>query len=72
MEEKFRRMGLLSDDASDDLLDDNDSGTVVDISQKQYVEGLEWRAEIWSAPISQKSVIFYWSSWQIFVRQNSR
>ena len=46
MEEKFRRMGLLSDDASDDLLDDNDSGTVVDISQKQYVEGLEWRAEI--------------------------
>lgn len=54
MEEKFRRMGLLSDDASDDFLDDNDSGTVVDISQKQYVEGLEWRAEIWSAPISQK------------------
>ena len=44
MEEKFRRMGLLSE--SDDWSEDPD--VLADISQKEYVEGQEWRAEIWN------------------------
>jgi hypothetical protein len=42
MEEKFRRMGLLSE--SDDWSED--PSVLADISQKEYVEGQEWRAEI--------------------------
>lgn len=48
MEEKFRRMGLLSDD---DLVEDDSADAIVDISQKQYVEGIEWRAEIWNVAV---------------------
>jgi hypothetical protein len=45
MEEKFRRMGLMSGDLTEDewLGDENVLGN---ISQKEYVEGQEWRAEI--------------------------
>ena len=46
MEEKFRRMGLLSDSESNDWSEDPD--VLADISQKEYVEGQEWRAEIWN------------------------
>ena len=44
MEEKFRRMGLMSDDPTDEW--DTDDNLLASISQKEHVEGQEWRAEI--------------------------
>jgi len=46
MEEKFRRMGLMSEDPTDEW--DNDDDLLASISQKEHVEGQEWRAEIWN------------------------
>ena len=47
MEEKFRRMGLLSDNDNDFLSPtDLDQNVLGNISAREYVEGQEWRAEI--------------------------
>ncbi len=46
MEEKFRRMGLLSDNDNDLSSPDLEQNVLGDISVKEYVEGQEWRAEI--------------------------
>ena len=46
MEEKFRRMGLLSDNDNDFLSASDEPNVLGDISAREYVEGQEWRAEI--------------------------